>query len=261
MEKSVERFQKEFEVHYYEVNFRQELTVLALLNYLEETAIAHSEAVGYGVTRLQEQGYGWILNQWQLQMEQFPRRGEKITIQTWPSRFERFYGEREFLVRNEQDAIIARASSLWIFFHLQKRRPVRIPPEIGEAYSLFPEKGVSDSFPEWDQSMMREIEHQEFMIRRSDIDTNHHVNNAKYVEWMLETVPEDVYRSYRLDSLEVAYKKECTYGQIITACTCTEEETRTEQKAQYVHRISENKEGQPLALARTRWSKTAPVTN
>jgi len=249
----VQKFQKEFEVHYFEVNSYQELTPLALLNYLEETAIAHSESVGYGVNRLKEEGYGWILTHWQIEFEQYPRLEEKIKIQTWPSRFERFYADREFLVLNADDEVIARASSLWIFFNLRKRRPLRVPKEIIEAYTFFPEKVISTPFPDFEFTQKGKTEHCEFMVRRSDIDTNAHVNNAKYIEWVLETIPEEVYATYRISSLEVVYKKESTYGQMIQALT--EELERSDQDVHYLHRISGTEGEQELALARTRWHK------
>ncbi|AHF07154.1 acyl-[acyl-carrier-protein] thioesterase [Desulfitobacterium metallireducens] len=251
----MKKFQKEFEVHYYEVDFYQELTPLALLNFLEETAIAHSEAVGYGVTRLKEKGYGWVLSQWQIEMDQYPHYGEKVKIQTWPSHFQRFYGDREFLVLNSQDKVIARASSLWIFLNLEKRRPTRIPQEVSDAYHIFPDKALSFPFPELKMSQTREKKRSKFMIRRSDIDTNDHVNNAKYIEWVLETIPEEVYRTYRISSLEVVYKKESTYGQMIQSVT--EEQQRVDQEAHYVHQILERdgEEEVALALAQTRWSK------
>lgn len=252
----MQKFFKEFEVHYYEVNFYQELTPPAFLNYLEETAIAHSEAVGYGVSRLKEQGYGWVLSQWQIHFEQYPQLGEKIKIKTWPSHFERFYGYREFLVFDEQDKVIARANSLWIFLNLQKRRPARIPQEICEAYSIFPEKVLSNPFPESISLQANPLEQgvqSEFIVRRSDIDTNDHVNNTKYLEWVLETVPEDVYRDYRMVSLEVIYKKECTFGQKVLALT--QQMEGKDQDKLFLHQIRESDAGQDFALARTQWCK------
>lgn len=247
----MEKFQKEFEIHYYEVNFYQELTPLAFLNYLEETAIAHSEAVGYGVSRLKNMGYGWVLSHWQIHFEQYPKLGEIIKIQTWPSHFERFYGEREFLVLNAQDKIIARASSLWIFLNLAKRRPTRIPSEISEAYRIFTEKGVTEPFPEFNPVQIDQMEQVEFIVRRSDIDTNDHVNNTKYIEWVLETVPEEVYRNYRMVSLEVAYKKESTYGEKVLAVI--QEIESKDQTSCYRHHITDAGAGQDLALAQTSW--------
>ncbi|MEA4901106.1 acyl-[acyl-carrier-protein] thioesterase [Desulfitobacterium sp.] len=251
----MQKYQKEFEVHYYEVDVYQELTLPALLDYLEETAIAHSEAVGYGITRLKERGYGWVLNRWQIEIIHYPHRGDRIKVQTWMSNSKRFYAEREFLVLSAENEVIAQANSLWIFLNLEKRRPHRIPQEIQEAYSLVPEKVQLLPFPDFNDNHSGQTEECEFMVRRSDIDTNAHVNNVKYIEWLLETIPEDVYRTSKISSLEVIYKKESTYGQIIHAFT--EEQQKTEQRVYYDHQIhkQEGENKVVLALAKTFWSK------
>ena len=54
-----------------------------------------------------------------------------------------------------------------------------------------------------------------FDVRYSDIDTNMHVNNVKYVSWALETVPKDIVLNYELKNVKVTYEKETTYGETI----------------------------------------------
>jgi len=100
----------EFLVHYHEVNPQEQSTPLTLLYYLEDAAIAHSESVGNGVAQIKAEGLAWILNRWHLQMDQYPKLGEKVILETWSSSFERFYGRREFLIRNEQEDIIGQAA-------------------------------------------------------------------------------------------------------------------------------------------------------
>ncbi|WP_425800681.1 acyl-[acyl-carrier-protein] thioesterase [Desulfitobacterium sp. Sab5] len=259
MDNLARTFQKEFEVYYYEVNTKQELTLVALLNYLEETAIAHSESVGYGVNRLIEMGFGWVLVHWQVKFKRFPKRGEKVTIQTWPSEFNRFYGKREFLVRDSEGGSIAEVSSLWIFMNLKKRRPVRIPKEVIEAYVFKSEKVISEPFPELVFTESSPGEQCEFLVRRGDIDTNAHVNNAKYIEWLLETIPQEIYESYQIFSLEVVYKKESTYGQSILARTAEQE--KDDKSSSFLHQISGADGEQEFAVARSRWVRIDNLTN
>lgn len=60
----------------------------------------------------------------------------------------------------------------------------------------------TEPFPEFKFAQTDQMEQAEFIVRRSDIDTNAHVNNTKYIEWVLETIPEEVYRTYRMVALE-----------------------------------------------------------
>ena len=46
-----------------------------------------------------------------------------------------------------------------------------------------------------------------FNVRYSDIDTNGHVNNSKYVSWIIETVPLEIVLNYTLKNLKMDYKR------------------------------------------------------
>ncbi|WP_407313063.1 acyl-[acyl-carrier-protein] thioesterase [Desulfosporosinus sp. SB140] len=246
-----QNFKMEFEVHFHEVNPHEEATPLTMLYYLEDTAIAHSEAVGFGVGRLKAEGLAWILNRWHLQIDHYPRQGETVTIETWPSNFERFYATREFLIRNSKQDIIGRASSLWIFYNLLKKRPLRVWPEFQEAYGLNSARAIEDTFAAFNKEETKNEEVKVFSVRRSDIDTNGHVNNANYLQWILEAVPENIYQECYLSSLEILYKKETTYGSKIHSHCVLD---RTED-LNFVcnHQILGEDSGLELALAKTAW--------
>ncbi|MEG6520725.1 acyl-[acyl-carrier-protein] thioesterase [Desulfotomaculum sp. 1211_IL3151] len=243
--------QKEFEVHYYEVNQYQEATPVSVLNYLEETAIAHSEAVGLGLNRLKSEGIAWVLNRWRVQMERYPQWNEKIIVETWPSHFERFYATRQFYIKDIKGKILGRATSLWIFLNIEKKRPLRIPAEYMLTYGLESQGVFEDPFSELYNLENPEV-FKEFYVRRSDIDTNEHVNNTKYMEWVLETVPAEIYKNHILQSFEVIYKKEVGLGSIISAASQPIEELG---KPTFAHTIKEKNQDYHLALAETRWVK------
>lgn len=54
---------------------------------------------------------GWVLNRWLLRMDKYPKLGEKISIETWPSNFERFYGTREFSIKDSIGNLFGQACS------------------------------------------------------------------------------------------------------------------------------------------------------
>lgn len=244
------KFRMEFEVHYYEVSPYEEATPLTILHYLEDAAIAHSEAVGYGIRRLKSEGLAWILNRWHLQMDQYPLRGEKVIVETWPSKFERFYATREFLIIDTNQKIIGRATSLWVFFNTETKRPLRIRSEFLDAYGLDPLRAIEDPFSQLQGGGEEEGE-QTFSVRRSDIDSNGHVNNVNYLQWMFEVVSDDVYQNDRLVSLEIMYKKETTYGLGIRSKCLAEDSKRVEHA--YWHVILGDELSQELAIAKTVW--------
>ena len=249
-----QKFRMEFVVHYHEINPEEQATPLTLLYYLEDSAIAHSESAGFGVAQIKAEGLAWILNRWHLQMNRYPMLGEKVIIETWPSSFERFYGTREFLIRNTNQEIIGRATSLWIFYNIATKRPCRIRSEFGEVYGLDPMRAIDDPFDALQAMGAEDGEgEQEFSVRRSDIDTNGHVNNANYLQWMLEVVPEDIYQNNHLASLEIQYKKETTYGSSIRSKHLIDGSDQLQPVCRHV--ILGEDSGQELAIAKTVWAR------
>lgn len=243
---------KDFQVHYYELNSFHEATPVTILKYLEESAISHSEAAGYGFERLKQDGVGWVLNRWLLRVDKYPTWNQNIQVETWPSSFDKFYATREFHVKDEMANIIARASSQWIFINIASKRPIRIPECFGEDYGVDPDRAIQNPFSQIESVRKPEIT-KEFDIRRSDIDTNNHVNNTKFVEWALETVTDDTYQNAILTELEVIYRKEVSYGSSVISCS--QLITEDADKYTYIHSISDITDGKELASIKAIWSK------
>lgn len=44
---------------------------------------------------------------------------------------------------------------------------------------------------------------------------NHHVNNVKYVRWMLEAIPDQFLEEHQLSNIILEYKKECGNSDIV----------------------------------------------
>jgi len=244
------KFAKKFEVRYYEVNKLQEVAPVFILNYLEETAIAHTESVGLGIDRLKSEGIGWILNRWSLEINSYPHWNDIVEVETWAADFDRFFATREFCIRDSSGSIIGKASSRWIFLDITKKRPSRIPAHIADAYGIYPQRMLDDPFEKLNPPNSTDFE-KEFHIRKSDIDTNEHVNNASFVSWCLETVPSDVYESCRLYTLEIEYKKEARYGSDI--CSVCKNGSESPSKHIFLHSVRKKDDSTDLAFAVTTW--------
>jgi len=59
-------------------------------------------------------------------------------------------------------------------------------------------------------------------VRRSDLDMNDHVNNVVYMELLMEAVPDAVRDAFELAELELEFRGECKYGDVISVACCRE---------------------------------------
>lgn len=247
----LQRYSKSFNIRYLETNAYKEATPIAIVNLMQETAFSHSELVGLGIDDLKALGVAWILNRWGLKMECYPSLNNQVIVETWPTDLDKFYAIREFLIKSPEGKIYGRGTSRWIYYNIEKKRPVRIPPHYAELYGLEHDKALDYCFEDLKISEDLNLK-SELLVRRSDIDTNNHVNNCKYIEWVLEVIPRSVYESYQLSFLEIAYKKEINNGSVI----CYSNDCNETDPIQWegLHRVTD-KEGTELTTAKTVWIK------
>ena len=107
------------------------------------------------------------------------------------------------------------------------------------------ERAIEDSFPKLPQPVKPDIE-KHFDVRLHDLDINQHVNNVKYIEWALESIPLNIWNAKMISSLEITFRSETRYGESVTVQT----ENRNDC---FIHRIISEKDQRSLALLRTRW--------
>ncbi|MDD3253158.1 MAG: thioesterase [Lachnospiraceae bacterium] len=199
----------ESRVRYSEVEQNQELSVTGVINYLQDCSTFQSEDLKLGISYLEEHHRAWWLSSWQIVMERYPRLGEHIVVSTWPYDFKGMYGYRNFLIRDEAGHDLVKANSIWFFFDTEAGRPVKVGLEDIRGYGA----GENPKL-EMDYAPRRIVLPKDYreapaaLVGRHHIDTNHHVNNAQYVEIAREVLPAGI----RIRELRVEYKKAAVLG-------------------------------------------------
>lgn len=183
------KYQFESRIRYSEVDAEGELSWSSLLDYFQDCSVFHSEAVGIGIDYLAQHHLAWMLSSWQILKNRMPRFGERVEVQTWAYGLKSFYGFRNFSLNDSNGEPLAYANSIWILINTETGRPVRISADFVEAYGLEPqiEMECSDRKIVLTQEF---IPQQEITIPDYFIDTNHHMNNGKYVLLAQEYLPQ-----------------------------------------------------------------------
>jgi medium-chain acyl-[acyl-carrier-protein] hydrolase len=239
---------KDYTIHYYEIDYKKRLHMTSLIDFLGDIATLQSENIGIGIDYLKEKNLAWVLYKWDIVVRRYPLFGDKITIKTNPHAYNKFYANRKFEVYDECGELIAYANSLWILVNTERKRPVRITKDLTAAYGMDENEDEVDTFGEIEA--LKHIQYESsFTVRYSDIDTNKHVNNAKYVGWAIESIPIDIILNHELSGIKVVYQKETTYGDTIKVLT---EIIKEERRIRCLHRI-EDKDGKELTVAETMW--------
>ena len=85
-------------VTYSEVGADYKADMAQIINYFQDCSCFQSDALGVGPKNMEKLGKAWILNSWQIIVEQYPKYGEQITVGTWAYDFKGPLGMRNFII-------------------------------------------------------------------------------------------------------------------------------------------------------------------
>lgn len=203
-----------FRVRSYEVDQQQKATVSSICNYFQEAAGLHAHHLNFDITQLLENGMTWVLHKMHVTIRKSPKRWEDISVTTWPSAGDGLRAFRDYELKNSGGEVIAAAISQWIVLNVKSQRPVRIPDEISELgitgrdHTIKPDKKPLSPLSA-DRSKLVTV------VNSSDLDMNNHVNNVRYIDWMLGYLPGHVTDGRRCSEFEIQYYSESVKGDTI----------------------------------------------
>ncbi len=214
------RFTTSFQVPSWDCGPLGRMFPVAMLRYFQESAVRHSDAEDGVFDRVLDHGLFWVMAGLRMTLGVLPLRGEKVSVTTWHAGGDRLLFYRGYTARGEDGRILASGVSSWALVNVETRRmvrasalPVALPEsELGPAHeALIPERlGKMDGLASgisW-QAGFR------------DLDSNGHVNNVRYAEWILETLPDQVLLNQHLSSLELEFKSELRHGDLVRSVGC-----------------------------------------
>ncbi len=243
-------FDMQFELRYFEMDKFGAALPGTILILLEEAAADHCYSIGHSLYQLEEQNIGWVLVAGFLEMDRYPHYKEKITIRTWLSHYSTVRGFRENIIYDEQGSVIGRAKGLWVFFDIERRRPVPIFEDIKEKWSFCSTESIGYNVTKPIKPIIDADLELKFKINRYDTDMNKHVSNIRYLQWVLESIPEEIIDNYYLHAIDGRFISEANYGQTIISHT----QFGTDE-ATFTHAIKIEGTDAVCATATTIWKK------
>jgi len=241
------------ELRYFEMNEFGFASPTTMLTLLEEAAAEHCYAIGHDLFKLEAQNIGWVLISGFMQMDRYPNYKEKITIRTWLSQYTTIKGFRENIIYDGQNNIIGRARGLWVFFDIKRRRPVEIFSDIREKWSFCETESIDHNIAQKIPPVQNADHEIHFRVNRYDTDMIQHVNNIRYLQWVVESIPKEIVDHYYLYSIDGRFISEAHLGQTVVSLTIDEPDDSPFKS--YLHTIKTNDTGKVCATARTRWKK------
>ncbi|MBN1482139.1 hypothetical protein EH223_07775 [candidate division KSB1 bacterium] len=237
-----------YKIHSYESDLTTRASSAALLQFMQESAWNHAEHLELGYSHLFEKNLAWVLARLSLHTSSLPTWHSTIKLETFPSGLDKLFAYRDFRILDSAGNPLAVGTTTWLVIDIERRRPQRTESyfhvrdwgDYAHAFPGFAPKVDSVSQPD---SISRRT------VRFSHLDVNGHVNNVKYLEFVLDAFPLDFLTNNMLVTLDMNFINEALYDDTVAIHT---------QHIQdyYLHSLFRDNGKTELCRLKTRWRKT-----
>ena len=174
------RYNEKHRVVFYETDVTKNINIGMLVDLMMLASENQSEQLGIGTDKVNGLGYGWVITQHDL-----------------------------------DDNPLVRMHTIFVLMDFKNRKISQIVPELIIPF------GATETPKVKRYKNVKKIKkidnHKQYQVRFMDIDSNHHVNNVHYFDWMLDTLDYDFLSKHTLKKINIQYKQEITYGDIVTS--------------------------------------------
>lgn len=190
-----------------------ELKLSSLFKLMQDISTEHAEVLDIGKANTIDKGLYWVITRMEVEILKMPQYLETVILKTYPGDDLKFIFPRYFQLEDQKGNILVKASSTWMVLNRSNHHPClrpfegrTLPPEHLEGELELPKKCVQK-----ETSLLEERK-----VRYSDIDLNGHLNNTKYIEYILDSHDSSFYKKNRIKHFLINYNKELLDNDVLS---------------------------------------------
>lgn len=200
-------YEEEYPVFSFLLDPLKRLSIPAAFGILGDAAGRDARRRGWGYDVLISRNQAWVLIRAMMQVSRQPVWGERIILRTWPKSIEGVVAFRDFQILDMTRNVLMAGSTAWTLMSLDNRKPVRLigkEYELGElsAYHAINQKPEKIAWPSTLLAVHKTT------AKFGQLDMNNHVNNSRYIEWVMNELPIEVLMEKRITEVEVNFISE-----------------------------------------------------
>jgi acyl-ACP thioesterase len=245
-------YERKYPVNVFDTDISGRLSPGSLFNYFQDLAGRHASVLGFGREHLMTNGYFWVLSRMVVKIERMPLTWEEVTVRTWPRGTDAIFALRDLEMYDVAGRKIAGASSSWVIVDHETRRVQRPDKALSFLNSQYPSQralgsnaGKVPGLPSGEHKLIS------MTAALDDIDVNHHVNNARYIHWVINSYERQFISSHIPDTVEVNYLSEGYQGDKINILTAHEESSGNS----FLHSVVREADRTELCRLRIKWKE------
>lgn len=214
----------------FQVDFTGRLMLGVLGNHILNVAGMNADTNGFGIDLLQQHNCTWVLSRLVIELDEHPREGDMLHIETWVESVMSLFSGRNFALKSADGRTFGYARSIWAMIDTETRKPRNLL-EINDG--VMKNVVVTDKDCPIDKPGKIKVTSTEpassFTVRYSDLDINVHLNSVRYIEHILDLFPLDIFREKQISRFEIAFMAEAVYGETLDLYIDSDETTDTHQ--------------------------------
>lgn len=186
----------------------------SVLQILEDVGCHNSEFVEKDILERSDEGFGWLLIDWNIHFLHQIKSAKGLTVKTWVRKEHKISSViRDFVILSD-DEIMIKAEAKYCLIDFKTGRPTKINSGILDAYE--PENGCVfeesptrlDNLNEYDYKI-------NIQLRKSDIDLYGHLHNTRFVGLAIDNISNDEISKF--NKIRIVYKNPLMIDDDVTA--------------------------------------------
>ena len=219
-------------------DFKSELRLSRLFDFFQDIASMHAENLGVSIESLHnDYGAAWVLIRMKVEIDKLPILHDMITVETWPQKARAIY-VRDYVVKDSEGNIIVRAISNWVIMNIEKREIFKGKLVDYQEIENKKERSMDSKLIKPSPSSEPKSVYEK-IIHYSDVDYNEHINNAKYVDYIMDCMTMEEHRTKQVKAIEVHYLSEAIPGETMML---NMGDSSTGENAVYIEGVAEEDE-------------------
>ncbi len=210
-------FTEHHTIKWHNVDIRQEMRPYAFMNLAQEIAGTHANSLHFGYHDLKESNQIWVLSRIKVRFLQYPKWNDKVTLTTWHKGMQSLFGLRDFILRNEQGEEAVVATSSWLIMNTQTRKIER-SNRFNANTEILQMANKTNAIEEPCDRLRTQPDMEKVsdrVVMYSDIDYAMHTNNAKYAEWITNSIDIEIFKNYRIKEFQINFNAETVLGDTV----------------------------------------------
>lgn len=214
-------FEREYYLRTSDFDRNRRILPSSVLDLFQDAAGAHAKLLGCGYDSLIKRSLVWVLTRVRYVCLADVPMFSRIKVRTWPLPPTRFGYTREYEILSQNGAVIFKGSSDWVLMDINERR-LKTGQNIYNLTEFCEDRNFEDRAMKL-KGFEADREPLNICPHFTHIDMNGHVNNTKYLNFVLDAAPLE--NNETVCALQIDYRKEVLVDTVLSVFSSREDNT------------------------------------